>query len=260
MIPPRRQTWILVGTGIGLFLLFLIILFPATLGWKLVPHSLKQHAQLSGIEGSIWNGSAERLVIGHVQAGRIEWRLSPWSLLLGKLSTDVRLERGQENLNGHITLLSDTEFTASDLRLSLNGETLGGLTAPYLLHGHIRADISTLSYQKARKIQADGHILLRDAHVEGPQSFVLGRIDVQVKPEAEGSMLKFSNQDSPLDVNGSIRLKGNGSYSMKLGILNRDSQRKDINNALRVLGKPDATGRVQLKYFGNLRFHQSTRP
>ena len=256
----RRQAWVLVGTGIGLYLLFLIIQLPATLGWKLAPSSLKQQIQLSGIEGSIWNGSAEHLMVGNIPAGSFEWQLSPWSLLLGRLSTHVHLERGQESLDGRVTLQSANAFTASGLRLSLNGETLSGLTTPYLLHGRIRADIKSLSYEKARKIQADGHILLRDAHVEGPQSFVLGRIDAQAEPEDEGSLLKFSNQDSPLDVNGSIKLNGNGSYSMKLGILNRDSQRRDISNALKVLGKPDATGRVQLKYFGNLRFHQTARP
>lgn len=250
----------LVGTGIGLYLLFLISQFPAALGWKLAPQPLKKQVQLWGLQDSIWDGTADRVVINNNPAGKLEWRLHPWPLLFGRLSADVNLARNNESLEGRITLTSGTEFTGSGLKLSLKGETLNRLTAPYLLHGHIRADIKSLTYQQARKIQADGTILLQDAHIEGPQSFALGRINARIESEAEGSIVKFKNQDSALDVNGTITLNGNGSYRMKLGILNRDTQRRDINNALQVLGKPDATGRVQLSYFGTLGFHQSRRP
>jgi general secretion pathway protein N len=256
-MPPYRPTLILAGTGIGLYLLFLIYLFPASLGWNLAPQSLKSQVQLSGLQGSIWSGTASRVMINNSSAGKLEWQLSPWSLLLGRISTDIQLVRNQELIEGHVALTAGGRLAASDLNLRLNGETLGQLTSPYLLHGNIEGNISILTYQQGKVIQASGKVLLTDANIEGPQSLILGQVNADIEPESDGSIIKFKNLGSPMDIKGTLKLNGNGNYRINLGVLNRDSKRQDIKEALKVFGKPDATGRIQLTYYGKLGFHQA---
>lgn len=249
---PVKQTLGLTGAGLLLYLVFLIAMFPATLGWSLAQQRAKP-LQLSGLQGSIWNGSAGHVRYGNEMFGRLEWRLSPWSLLFGQPGAWIKLDRQGETLEGYVLLASDNTFSASDLSLSIHGESLSAWTAPYLLHGEIKADLSSLNYQPGERLQAEGRFSFDNAEVEGPQSLTLGRIDANISPEAEGSILRFENGDSPLDMKGNIRLNGNGSYRVTANVLNRDKQRRDITEALKLLGKPDATGRVQLSYYGKLR-------
>jgi len=256
VIAKYRSTLITAGSGFALYLLFLAYLFPASLGWKLAPQSIKAQVQLSGLQDSIWSGTASRVMINNTPAGKLEWQLSPWSLLLGRLSADIRLTRNRELVEGHVTLMPSGALMAEDLNLNLKGETLHQVTSPYLLHGSIEGHINTLSYQQGKTIQASGKVLLKDAHIEGPQSLTLGQVTAAIEPEDEGSNVKIDNQASPLDIKGTLKLNGNGSYRMTLGVLNRDNQRKDIDQALKVFGKPDATGRIQLTYYGKLGFHQ----
>lgn len=256
MIQKYRTIFILAGTGIALYLFFLVYLFPASLGWKLVPQSLKSQVQLSGLEDSIWSGTASRVMINNAPTGKLEWQLSPWSLLLGRLSADIRLTGNRELIEGHATLMPSGALLAKDLNLKLNGETLSQVTSPYLLHGNIEGHIQTLTYQQGKTIQASGRISISDANIEGPQSLTLGQVTASIKPETDGSNVKIDNRASPLDIKGTLKINDNGSYRMTLGVLNRDNQRKDIDQALRVLGKPDATGRIQLTYYGKLGFHQ----
>jgi general secretion pathway protein N len=256
VITKHRSLLILAGSGIAFYLLFLVYQFPASLGWSLATQHMKNQIHLSGLQGSIWTGSANHITINSTSAGSLDWQLSPWSLLLGRVSADIRLSRQDEWLEGQVTLMTAGRLEARDLKVNLNGETLAQITTPYLLHGLIMGDISTLNYEQGKTIQASGKIQLENADIEGPQSLTLGNVRTDIQPEGEGSQISIKNQDSPLDIKGTLKLNGNGSYRMTLGVLNRDNTRRDINRALKVLGKPDATGRIQLTYYGKLGFHQ----
>lgn len=249
---PKKQTLGLIGTGLALYLIFLAVLFPASLAWSLTQERATP-LQLASLQGSIWSGSAGHVRYSNEMLGKLEWRLSPWSLLRGQPGAWISLNRNGETLEGHITMDSDNTLSASDLSLSIHGESLRSWTTPYLLHGEIQANLSALHYQPGKRVQAEGRLSFDNAEIEGPQSLILGRIDASISPEAEGSVLKFENNDSPLDMKGNIRLNGNGSYRVTAGVLNRDNQRRDINEALKIFGKPDATGRIQLSYYGKLR-------
>ena len=71
-----KRNLVLAGAGIALYLVFLVALFPASLAWKLAPQPLKQQMQLSGLQGSIWNGSASSLVMNRNDLGRLKWNLN----------------------------------------------------------------------------------------------------------------------------------------------------------------------------------------
>lgn len=249
---PSHQTLALGAAGLILYLIFLAVLFPAGLAWSLAQKDLPG-LKLSGIEGSLWKGSASHAYYRNEPLGRLEWRLSPWALISARPGADIHLQRDGESFEATIRQAEDNGLLASNLRLSLHGETLRNWTAPYLLHGEIKAELSSLNYRPGKQIQAEGRITIDNAEVEGPQSLALGRIDARIEPAAEGSELTFENKDSPLDMKGNIRVNPNGNYRVTAGVLNRDKRRKDIIEALKVMGKQDATGRTQLSYYGRLR-------
>lgn len=63
---------------------------PASLVRRFLPPPLRAE----DFSGSLWHGSAGRLFVNSQDAGAIEWRIHPWSLLSLTLSTDVHWVKG----------------------------------------------------------------------------------------------------------------------------------------------------------------------
>ena len=81
-----RILWI-VG-GILAFLLFVIAYMPAAQVLGRV--SLPNNVQVSGVSGTIWNGNAQQVVVNNLPVSLVEWDIHPFSLLLGKISADIK--------------------------------------------------------------------------------------------------------------------------------------------------------------------------
>jgi general secretion pathway protein N len=253
MTPAIKSGLKFGGLGLAIYLVFLIVLFPASLGWKLSPASLKQQVQLSGIQGRIWNGSASSLVINRNALGSIDWTLNPWSLIMGSASGSFKIDREPELLAGNYSVSGMSTLELSNIEARIQGESLEPLTTPFLLHGSITASFDTIRYKRGEEVGLKGVVKLRNTFVEGLQDIQLGDVTAEVRPDGTGSVATFKNQASPLDIQGKVDLDIKGLFNLELGILNQDNKRKDLDNMLAVLGKPDISGRVTLNYKRRIR-------
>lgn len=85
--PPPNSRFLgplslLIGVAV---LVVLVIAMPASLAQRFLPPTL--HAE--DFSGTLWHGSAGRLLVDGRDAGAIEWRIHPGSLLSLTLSADV---------------------------------------------------------------------------------------------------------------------------------------------------------------------------
>ena len=243
-----KRNLIFASIGLALYLVFLVALFPASLGWKLAPQAIKQQIQLAGIQGSLWSGSASNVVINRNNLGKLNWTLDTLPLLMGTAKGSFVIDREPEKLAGAFSVSGPGEFELSNVEARIQGESLEQLTTPFLLHGSITASFDSIRYSRGEEVLLEGIVNLRNTQVEGLQDIQLGNVRAEVQPDGAGSLAKFKNQDSPLDIQGEVALGINGQFDLTLGILNRDSNRKDLDNMLALLGKPDITGRVTLNY------------
>ena len=79
MVPGKR----LIVIGVITFLAGVIVLFPARVAYQaFAPDSVR----LSGIDGSIWNGSAIEGQVGRLYIRNIRWSFKPWHLFTGNLA------------------------------------------------------------------------------------------------------------------------------------------------------------------------------
>jgi len=254
---PNKTTTVLLGLGLGCYLLFLLITLPAGLIWQYAPSKTRQQIQLSGIQGTVWSGSAEQLYYHGQQIGKLHWSMRPWSLLWGNISFHARVKGLAGKVEGQFTLISDTELEASNVSADLYAEVFDDYTrkmfpVPIMLRGKVRANIASLQYTRGKTLHLTGSLYWKDASVEGVQSFPLGYVKFNAKPEKTGSQIKVQNKGGPLEINGNLILSANGHWNVNLGLLNRDKQRSDIASMLSFIGKPDTTGRYQLKRSGRL--------
>ncbi|MGL4938535.1 type II secretion system protein N, partial [Shewanella sp.] len=75
--------------GVLIYLIFLVVLFPAKIAIALAP--LPANISVSDVSGSIWSGSIETLSMPQRQVEQVRWELSPWALFLGKVKVDFQV-------------------------------------------------------------------------------------------------------------------------------------------------------------------------
>ena len=77
-----------IALGLVAFIFFLLAYLPANqvLGRMALP----QNVSVSGVSGTIWNGSAKEVIVSGLPIKRLEWSLNPVALILGSASADVK--------------------------------------------------------------------------------------------------------------------------------------------------------------------------
>lgn len=253
----NKRNTTLLSIGIISFVIFLLLQVPASFGWQFAPQQIKKQIQLSGLQGTVWNGSAATSYITGQDTGRLSWEVSPFAFFVGKLGLSFNLAGKSGSMSGDV-LLNDTTLSASNVKSNLRASFFNVLLAkqlplPVMLQGKINAELDSIYFERGKQLQLAGSIMWKNAEVQGVQNFPLGKVSINLEKTDSGSIIRVSNQDNPLDIKGSITLKHNGQYDMSLGLLNREPSRKDLNDMLSFLGQPDTNGRYYFKQKGMLR-------
>ncbi len=86
-LPPRRSRFLgpLLLIIVLAVLTVAVIALPASLVNRFLPASVRA----DDFSGSLWHGSAGKITFNSRDAGAMEWRIHPWSLLALVLSADV---------------------------------------------------------------------------------------------------------------------------------------------------------------------------
>ncbi len=250
--PPSRTTLFLTFYGLLSYLLFLLASIPAQQIWRLVPQQNKAGLQISHIEGSLWSGQIENLKINRLPLGELDWNLNLLPLFLGRIDLDVKIQGPLGKLQSRIALSTDGNLQATDLSARIPAESLNPYTLPATLGGEISLKIQKLLFQSKQKLQMEGEIHWRNASISMLQAVKLGDVQLLVKADGGGSTLHINNKKSALGIEGTVKLSANGRYSVRLTLMNRDSNRKDIRALLQMLGRADATGKVHIERQGQL--------
>jgi hypothetical protein len=100
--PPPKAGYLrpLILLGVVAVLLVIVITLPASLVRRLLPPAV----QADQWSGSLWHGSAGRVLVDSRDVGAVEWRLHPWSLLTLTLLADVRWVEGGFVAQGRIAV------------------------------------------------------------------------------------------------------------------------------------------------------------
>ena len=82
----RRRYWLLIPLALLVAAAIVLVALPATVLRRFVPPSVR----IDELSGTLWHGTAERVVLGGRAVGAVEWRLNPLGLLRGQADLDVR--------------------------------------------------------------------------------------------------------------------------------------------------------------------------
>ncbi len=211
---------------------------------------------LHGVEGSVWEGRAQQLVVRGQSLGSLRWRLSPWALLLAEARLGFEINRDGEYLFGALRWgdvddwrLSgvEGELELSRLWPALKGQSPQLAALPVAVDGRLRFFFDELALD-GEGPRAHGRLNWLGAGAGMPQPLPLGDLSLQL----EGREGRFADAGGPMRLEGGLELNGEGGYVLDLKLAARDSAEPMLKQGLAFLGAPDAEGRYRFRMEGAL--------
>lgn len=249
---PGKRQLLLAGYGLLAYALFLLITLPASLALQALPASLQAGLAYDTVQGSVWRGELSAARLGQLEMGTLRWRIRPLALLRGRLAASLAGHSPHGRWQAEIELASTQALHLKQLQAELEGRLLDPLTRPFLLQGRLQIPALSGQLQPATRLNLAGEIRWQGAAIGGVDDISLGDVEATLQPQQRGTRITLRNRNSPLTLDGTITLSENGNYTARFNLANRDRNRKDIDDLLKLLGRPDARGRVVIVQRGRL--------
>lgn len=250
-----KPLWGYSALGIVAFLVFLLLLAPATLvadqiGSRLVGFTVR------GVEGRAIAGALSSVRWRDLSIDRLTWRWRPLALLEGRLGINLQTEDPEIKLVGNAALGLNRQITLGDLtgRLPLNRVSNLAAVGSLPLEGMVVLDLRNLALgATGRPTAAQGTIRLLNLRVNLGQPLPLGDYELRLDSAgSEGMQGKIKDINAPLVLEGTLSLQPDGRYRFTGQAMVRDPNNQVLRQAMSLLGPPGADGRWPLNFSGAL--------
>jgi general secretion pathway protein N len=242
--------------GVGAYLAFTLATFPAgtALRW-FAPREIV----MTGVEGTLWSGSAASCSVGGIVAEALRWRVQPASLLLGRLAGSVEARIPDGFVSTDIAA-SPAGVTFSGLRGATSLPALAGVLPIKGMRGQASAALESLAIEDGWPSRVVGELKL--AGLEAPPFIPdgsgallsLGDYTVTFSPApAREVAARFVDNGGPLEVSGTLTLDATRAYTLDALIEPRNGAPEALVEGLKIMtAEPDAEGRRRLSLTGSL--------
>jgi general secretion pathway protein N len=255
-----RRWWPTLLLGVVAWLLFMLWRFPAPVAYGMVAEGLGAEGravQLAGIEGTLWRGAARQLQYRQRVVGHLDWQLSPWGLLLGRLGGELRvtqddgylLAQGRGSLGGGELVLAQLEG-----RLPLTALQPYLTMVPLPLEGVLSLKLEGVRLSpEGRLQQAEGRLVWHQAGVSAPQPLLFGDLQMTLQNREEGGISgEISDSGGPLQLRATLTLGADGAYQLTGKVKATESAPQALRQSLPLLGRVDAQGNHPINLQGKL--------
>ncbi|HEX21983.1 MAG TPA: type II secretion system protein N [Chromatiales bacterium] len=250
-----RLNWRYLLIGLLAYVIFLLAQFPADRAyawWKAGPGA-QQKLALTGLSGSVWQGGAQQALINGQRLQGLEWHLKPWTVLFGKLELDYEIRLNDGFARGSVA--TDPQGTvrldAVEAKLPLAQLSLPAIAA-LRPSGVVNLNLQNVDWNGEALLAAQGRMVWSDAGISLLQPLQFGDLALTLETRDDGVIGELSDAGGPLQAEGLITLKADGSYQFTGSFAAREGAQSPLGQALGALGRPGADGRIQVNQSGQL--------
>lgn len=201
----------IVAAVIGCVLLFIVALLvtiPARFALQFAP--LPAGIQVGGVDGTLWRGEADAVLVDDTMLRNVSWRVQPWSLLTGRVVAEVELGEHIDNLligRGRIRA-SRSQLEVADLRVEARLVDLAAYApepSPFPLRGDVVLEITSFVLGQPVCAQADGRVELVGGAIQVGQNWEnLGALEASLGCDS-GYLTAELSEPNSIGLSASMR-------------------------------------------------------
>lgn len=255
--------------GLLTYIIFLVLNFPADRAyayWKSSDSSSSNAGRsfaLAGISGSVWSGKANVAVIKRTRFENVEWTYRPWVLLLGEVglswsfrNPDTPGSKAGSYGQGVTSLGLDGSVSFSSLEAQLPASMVASMAKMQALQpsGSVGLNLQDVEWSGQSLVSAEGRIVWRGAGVNLLRPVSLGDLTLTLETRDDEVKGVIADSGGPLSAQGLVTLKDDGNYQFNGAFAARGNtpDAKNLENALRSMGRPGPDGKVKVIQSGSL--------
>ena len=242
-----RKTLLLAG--LLTFVAGFIMLFPARVAYDwFAPPAL----QLSGIDGTIWSGSAAEVSAAGLYLRDLKWRLMPLRLVTGKVAARIAASPSSGFLEADIAAGLGGDVTLSNVNGSLPLRDFATLARMPGLAGNASVQFNELRLRDGLPVAADGTLAVADlvAPVVDPAS--IGGYRAEFFTDDNGVVASVEDVNGVFDLAGSLTVSADRNYQFIGKVAATEGTSEKLQRQLRFLGSPNDRGQHDIRLEGQL--------
>jgi general secretion pathway protein N len=244
----QRKRGLLI-TGLLTAVVALAALFPARVAYKLAS---PPHLEISGLSGTVWNGTAQEFATNGIYLRNLEWRMRPLSLLSGKASFIVSGEPSSGFFNSGLAVsLGGGTVTLSDLSASLPLAMIARAAGVQGLKGSASLQIANMKLVAGRPAELDGSINVANLVVPLLARASLGGFRVDFFTQGDHIMASVEDTDGAVDLAGSLQINRDKSYSFRGVVIAKPNTPENLRQRIQYLPQTDQPGQHELALDGS---------
>jgi len=251
----KKRYYILIAVLSYLF--FTLGNIPAAKVISLVDKNTKLPVKLYGVQGSIWNGSAEKVMTqGQPPIDNLQWSINPAMLFLAQLNAKINGSIKNQNITGKLNVSAFGTISASDIRARINAPVMQELIQMPLgeLDGVFNIDIENLVIEPQGNPLVKANLKWKNAKLTMVETVDLGFVDLSVTTNENNQLIaKISNKKGQLLIDGTAGLDAKKAYDLNLRITPEESATDNIRQSMAMFAKRQSDGSYLVKRKGNLR-------
>lgn len=246
-----------ITTFVLFFAISVISHVPASFALKYAP--AMRGVTLTGVTGTIWHGSTQKLTWNNQQLGQVYWDFQPSQLLKGKAAYSLRFGRGSDlNFSGKGVVGADfSGLYAENIVASVpakNIQSKVNMPLPIDVSGQVELSINDYRYASPWCESAQGTLVWNASEINSPLAKLsLGTIITDIT--CSNSVLSAVSAHDSKQIAGAFNAELNADKRYKADAWFKPNSEfpSGLKSQLKWLGNPNSQGRYSFVYSGKLR-------
>lgn len=238
----------LVLLGLLVLVVALVVSFPARIAYQ---WASPPFVAMSGIDGTVWRGSAREFSTNGVYLRDLEWRMRPLQILTGRAVYDISGSPVSGFFASRVAIGLGGTVTLRDLNASVPLSMFERAANVPGLRGNASLQFERLELLNGRPSAIDGTFEVAGLFVPMLAPTSLGGYRAEFFTQNNGVVASVEDTDGVVDLAGSLQLNQDKSYAFLGQVGAKPATPEGLRRQLQYLGSANERGLRELRLEGS---------
>ncbi|MBT8091790.1 MAG: type II secretion system protein N [Gammaproteobacteria bacterium] len=233
------------------FIIGLVVLFPARIAYQ---WAAPGGVALSGIQGTVWLGSADAASAGGIFLRDIRWSNRPWHLLTGRLLYRIEASPVAGFVEGDVfvSIGSSVTLSGSNVRASLPLQMFASTFNLRGMQGNASLQLEHFKVRDGLPVELDGTVEIDGLLLPAVERTPIGGYRAEFFTQQDGISGSVEDTDGVVDIAGSLQLNNDRNFRFIAKVMAKSTTPPGLRSRLQRLPQADDAGKRELRIEGSL--------